>query len=44
MNNNSLYEIFDNGGVRIAVIGALSILALFLLAETIHIAANFGRS
>ena len=44
MNNNSLYEIFDNGGVRIAVIGALSILALFLLAETISIATNFGRS
>lgn len=44
MNNNSLYEIFDNGGVRIALIGALSILALFLLAETINIATNFGRS
>lgn len=43
MNNNSLYEIFDNGGVRIALIGALAILALFLLAETISIAANFGR-
>jgi uncharacterized protein YggE len=42
--NNSLYEIFDNGGVRIALIGALSILALFLLAETINIATNFGRS
>ncbi len=44
MNSNSLYEIFDNGGVRIALIGALSILALFLLAETIHTATNFGRS
>ncbi|MFA5998317.1 MAG: SIMPL domain-containing protein [Candidatus Paceibacterota bacterium] len=43
MNNNSLCEIFDNGGVRIALIGALSILALFLLAETMNIAANFGR-
>lgn len=43
MNNDSFYEIFDNGGVRIALIGALSILALFLLAETINIAANFGR-
>jgi hypothetical protein len=42
--NNSFYEIFDTGGVRIAVIGALSILALFLLAETITIAANFGRT
>ena len=44
MNNNSFYEIFDNGGVRIALIGALAILALFLLAETINIAANFGRA
>ena len=43
MNNNSLYEIFDNGGVRIALIGVLAILALFLLAETITTAANFGR-
>src|SRR3989344_8256256 len=44
MNNNSFYEIFDNGRVRIAFIGAVSILALFLLAETINIATNFGRS
>ena len=43
MNSNSLYEIFDNGGVRIALIGALAILALFLLAETITTAANLGR-
>ncbi len=44
MNNNSLYEIFDNGGVRIALIGVLAILALFLLAQTITIATNFSRS
>lgn len=44
MNNNPLYEIFDNGVVRIALVGALSILALFLLAETISTAANFGRT
>lgn len=37
-------ELFDNGGVRIALIGVLSILALFLLAETITLASNFGRS
>src|SRR5450830_1076561 len=43
MNNNSFSEILDNGGVRIALIGALSILALFLLAQTITIAENFGR-
>ena len=44
MNSNSLYEIFDNGGVRIALIGALCILSLFLLAETINVATNFSRS
>ncbi len=43
MKNDSLYEIFGNGGVRLALIGTLSILALFLLAETINIAENFGR-
>src|SRR3989344_414341 len=42
--NNSLYEIFDNGGVRIALIVALSILALFLLSQTITTATNVGRS
>lgn len=44
MNNNSLYEVFDNGVVRIAFVGALSILTLFLLAQTITTAENFGRS
>jgi len=42
--NNSLYEIFDNGKVRIALVFALSILAIFLLAETMSIAENFDRS
>lgn len=42
--NNPLSEIFENGGVRLALIGTLSILALFLLAETITIATNFSRS
>jgi len=41
--NNPLSELFENGGVRLAVTGTLSILALFLLAETITVAANFGR-
>lgn len=41
--NNPFSEIFENGGVRLALIGTLSILALFLLAQTITIAANFGR-
>jgi uncharacterized protein YggE len=44
MNNNSFFEAFENGGVRIALVGALSILALFLLAQTITLAASFGRS
>ena len=43
MNNNPFDEIFSSGGVRIACIGTLAILALFLLAQTITIAENFGR-
>ena len=43
MNNDPLHEIFGNAGVRIALIGALSILSLFLLAQTMSIAENFGR-
>jgi uncharacterized protein YggE len=43
MNNTSWHEVLDNGGVRIALIGALSILSLFLLAQTIITAQNFGR-
>jgi uncharacterized protein YggE len=43
-SNNPLYEIFGNGAVRIALTGALAILALYLLAQTITTAANFGRS
>ena len=42
MNNNPLFEPF-NGSLRVAVIGVLAILALFLLAETIDAASNFGR-
>src|SRR3990172_4210648 len=41
--NNPFSEILENGGVRLAIIGTLSILALFLLAQTITTAANFGR-
>lgn len=43
MNSNPFHDIFDNGGVRIALMGVLGILALFLLAQTITVAANFGR-
>jgi uncharacterized protein YggE len=44
MNNNSLYDLLNNNTIRIAFIGVLAILALFLLAQTITLAANFGRS
>ena len=44
MNNNPFYDIFNNGAVRIALTGALSILALFLLAQTIATAGTFGRA
>ena len=43
MNDGSLYGIFDSRGVRIALVGVLSVLALFLLAQTIATAGNFGR-
>ena len=44
MNNNALFDVFDNGIVRIALIGVLSILALFLLSQTIITAGNFRSS
>ncbi|MDD3531211.1 MAG: SIMPL domain-containing protein [Candidatus Pacebacteria bacterium] len=42
--NNPFSEIFENGSIRLAIIGTLSILSLFLLAQTITTAADFGRS
>lgn len=44
MPDDPLREIFDNNIVRIAFIGVLAILALFLLAETVTVAENFGRT
>lgn len=44
MNNNSFAEIYGNNGIRIALVGVLAILALFLLAATITMASKFGRS
>ncbi|TSA43939.1 DUF541 domain-containing protein [bacterium] len=41
--NNPLSELFESGSVRLAIIGTLSILSLFLLAQTITIASDFGR-
>ncbi len=44
MNENPFFKISGDNGVRIAFVGVLAILALFLLAETITTAKNFGRS
>ena len=44
MNNNSLYEIFDSKGVRVALVITLAILALFLLAQTMNTFGNLSRS
>lgn len=41
---NDTQDLFGNGGVRIAVIGTLAILALFLFVKTAAVAENFGRS
>lgn len=44
MDNRPLNEILATDGVRFSLIGVFAILALFLLAETITTAADFGRS
>jgi uncharacterized protein len=44
MNNNPFFEILDTSSVRIALVGVLAILALFLLAETLSITKNSGRA
>ncbi|MBI5406021.1 SIMPL domain-containing protein [Candidatus Kaiserbacteria bacterium] len=43
MNNDFFSSIFNNGVMRVAVVGVLAILALFLLAQTIAVAGDFGR-
>lgn len=43
MNDHPFLSIFGDNGVRIALTGVLAILALFLLAQTITSASNFGR-
>lgn len=43
MNDHPFLNIFGDNGVRIALTGVLAILALFLLAQTITTAENFGR-
>ncbi len=44
MENKSLTEIFTTDGIRFSLIGMFSILSLFLLAQTITLARDFGRS
>ncbi len=36
-------DLFGNNGARIAIVGTLAILSLFLLAQTVSIAQTFGR-
>jgi uncharacterized protein YggE len=43
MNDSFVRDFLENGAVRIALVGVLAILALFLLAETASVAENFGR-
>lgn len=44
MNDRPFQDMFSDGGVRIAIIGVATILSLFLLAETIVLVGDFGRS
>lgn len=41
---NDTHEFLGNKGIRIAVIGTLAILALFLFVEAVSVVQNFGRS
>lgn len=41
--HNPLSDLISNAGVRVALIGVLAILALFLAAQTISVAGNLGR-
>lgn len=43
MNDNLMQSFFGHNGARIAIVGTLAILSLFLLAETVNIAQTFGR-
>lgn len=44
MENGYVRELFATNSMRGALIGVFAILAIFLLAETVTIAQNFGRS
>ena len=43
MDNKSLQGILATDGMRVAIIGVLAVLALFLVAQTITLTENFGR-
>ena len=43
MKEDFKHDVLGNGGVRIAIIGVLAILSLFLVAQTVTSAQNFGR-
>jgi len=43
MDNNPLCEMCNNRFVRVAVAGTVTILALFLLAQTVNVLWNLGR-
>lgn len=42
--NNPLSDVFNNASLRFAIVGVLSILALYLLAQTIATAGTLGRA
>ena len=44
MDNDFLHEVFGSRGVRIAFVSVLIVLALYLLAQTVHITSSLGRS
>lgn len=44
MDNNTFNEMLATNGMRGAIIGVLAILSLFLLAETLSLVKDFGRS
>jgi uncharacterized protein YggE len=43
-DRSSWHSFIYNSGIRIAIIGVLAILALFLVAQTIAVASTFGRA
>lgn len=44
MNNEVIHKLFGNSGVRMALVGTLVVLSIFLLTETVSIAVNLDQS